>query len=82
MAQNTKKFCNPALANGILLQPILPLGSIVVDIYPLGFYNIDSVKPSILWRDFERMDIGNSIIDNGKTSMDNKAPKTRQGRPR
>ena len=36
------------------MQPILPLGSILVNI-PLGFYNIDSVNPSILRRDLERM---------------------------
>ena len=47
-------FRNPALVTGILLQPILPLGSIVVNI-PLDFYNIDSVNPSILGRDLERM---------------------------
>ena len=47
-------FRNPALVTGILLQPILPLGSILVNT-PLGFYNIDSVNPSKLRRDLERM---------------------------
>ena len=47
-------FRNPALVTGILLQPILPLGSILVNI-PLGFYHIDSVNPSKLRRDLERM---------------------------
>ena len=47
-------FRNPGLVTGILLQPILLLGSILVNI-PLGFYNFDSVNPSILGRDLERM---------------------------